>query len=190
MHPSNWARLIGVLTAVVFTATCTSTKEVRGVNLRQEFGNDLRQVVAFTSVDGGQHDFSGGGEVRGEELLLHRRQAPVEGADRSSSSGDPDALATEYRLPLAQVSMVEVQYTSGWKTAGLAAGIIVGVVLIVGIVAASSAKGLSPSFAASPTSGPPSMANPGVALSFERHPARAGAGAPGSNPGLAPGRER
>jgi hypothetical protein len=192
MHSSNCSSLIAVLTAVVFTATCTSTKEVRGVDLRQEFGHDVREVVGFTSVDGGRHDFQGSGQVSGEELLLHRREGPGEPTDHSSSSDNPDAPASEYHLPLEQVSTVDVRYTDGWKSVGLGAAIVLGVLLVVVIVAGASSK---PSYypyssAPPPTRGPPSMENTGVALSFDRHPAMAGGGAAAWEPGLAPRRER
>jgi hypothetical protein len=137
---SNSYRLISVLIALVFTTTCTSTKEVRSDNLGPEFAHGVLEVVSFTTVDGVRHDFEGGGEIRGEELLLHRRQPPGEPADRSISSSDPNASAWEYHLPLKQVSLVEVRYSDALKTTGLVLLVILVVLGVAAIIFASTAK--------------------------------------------------
>jgi hypothetical protein len=103
MNPFNRFHLISVLVAVAFTSTCTSTKEVTAGDVRARVADRVREVVSFTTVDGVRHEFERGGEVRGEELLLYRKQAPGERADRSISSSDPDAPAWEYHLPLKQI---------------------------------------------------------------------------------------
>jgi hypothetical protein len=140
MVPSNRFRLVAVLTAVVFTAACTSTKEVRAVDLGPEFADGVREVVGFTTMDGVHHDFEGGGQVRGEELLLHRKAAPDEPANRSISSSDPNTPAWEYHLSLKQISQVEVRYTSALKTTGLALLVVLVVLGVAAIIVAATTK--------------------------------------------------
>jgi hypothetical protein len=123
MDASNRIRVIAVVTAVVFTATCTSTKEVRREKLGTEFGGEFQEVVGFTTVDGVRHEFEGGGQVNGEELVLYPRPDPE----------FPRALAPLHR-PLTQISSVEIRYSDGLKTAGLTVLIILVVLgVIVGV---------------------------------------------------------
>jgi hypothetical protein len=125
-YPGSCFRLLTLSTAIVFTATCTSTKQVVPQQLTREFGQEDSEITSYTTVDGRQHPFEGGGRVVGDELELHRRNL-----DGSVSP------ASVFRLPLRQVSLVEVRYKDTAKSVGfiiliiiVVAGVIIGVALL------------------------------------------------------------
>jgi hypothetical protein len=94
--------------ALVFGLTCTSTREVAHSGLYHEFADGPEHVVSVTTTDGVKHWVDGPGSVHGDELIVHRRNAP----DRYTSSSDLDSNAYEIRVPLEKVTLVEVQHES------------------------------------------------------------------------------
>lgn len=101
-----WFRRVALMTALVFGLTCASTQEVPHPALYREFADGPETVVSVTTTDGVKHPFDGRGTVRGDELILHRRNA----SDHGSSSTALDSNAYEIRVPLEKVTLVEVQH--------------------------------------------------------------------------------
>ena len=59
----------------------------------------------------------------------------LEGLVREGKHGDD---VERVRYPLAQIASISTHHTDGWKTAGLVAGIALGIILVAGIAAAAS----------------------------------------------------
>jgi hypothetical protein len=106
MSHRPWFRRVALLTAGLFGLTCASTQEVSHPSLYREFADGPENVVSVTTTDGVKHPFDGRGSVHGDELVLHRRNA----SDRGTSSTQIDSSAYEIRVPLEQVTLVEVQH--------------------------------------------------------------------------------
>src|SRR5262249_53145735 len=133
-----WFRWVAVMTALVFGLTCTFAREVPHPAMYREFAGGPEYVISVTTTDGVKHPTHGVASVHGDVLVIHRPDA----SNRYSSSSNLDSDAYEIRVPMEQVTLVEVQHetrsqpsgkeSEGTNLTGL--WVALGVLAIIGVV--------------------------------------------------------